>query len=267
MHRRELPHLSSELSQKRLEKANSLLGAGVVARILAFALYLLGANRSALAQYVGLPLDTLKSLLQRMLKDGLPALEDRRRKSSTFLPHAPVPQPEPKLVIGEDTLVVHLDPERKITMPRHNPIQCRAVLLTMLDARLLGLEEVADGIGLSTERARKLKAKLLENDLDALIDQRRGQQRDYRVTPEVKAEIIQQYILNLQTNAGTSAEQLRDDLDERCQIKLAPRTIGLHVAKLALQRIRGSLPELLATLKKTEKDDRGGSPPVGFRQE
>ncbi len=42
MHRRELPHLSSEFSQKRLEKANSLLGAGVVARILAFALYLLG---------------------------------------------------------------------------------------------------------------------------------------------------------------------------------------------------------------------------------
>ncbi len=264
MHRRELPQLSSEYSRERLEKASSLLGAGVVARILAFALYLLGANRTALAQYVGLPLDTLKSLLQRMLRDGLPALEDRRRKAAAFLPHAPVPQPKPRLVIEQDALVVHLEPGRKISIPRHNPIQCRAVLLTMLDARLLGLEEVAAGIGLSTERVRKLKAKLLEGDLLALIDQRTGQQRDYRVTPEVKAEIIQQYVLNLQTSAGTSAEQLRDDLDERCQIKLAPRTIGLHVAKLGLQQIRGSLPKLLAALKKTERGDQGGEPPAGF---
>jgi len=264
MHRLELPELSSEFSRKRFESACKLLGTGVVTRILAFALYLLGANRTALAQYVGLPLDTLKSLLQRMLRDGLPALEDRRRKATTFLPHAPVPQPKPWLVIEEDALVVHLAPERKMTISRHNPIQCRAVLLTMLDAGVLGLEEVAAGIGLSSERTRKLKAKLLEDDLYALIDQRRGQQRDYRVTPEVKAEIIQQYVLNLQTNTGTSAEQLRDDLDQRCHIKLAPRTISLHVAKLGLQRIRGSLPELLATLKKTERGDREGEPPAGF---
>ena len=66
---RDLPQLSYERSQKRLERATGVLGAKVVTRLLAFSLYLLGANRDALAGCLGIRLETLKSLVKRGFSD------------------------------------------------------------------------------------------------------------------------------------------------------------------------------------------------------
>lgn len=249
-----IPDLSVQRSKSRIEKANHILGPGVVLRILGFALYLLGANRTELARFLDMPLDTLKSLLQRSFSDGLPALEDRRHKSSTFLPPAPA-EFKPRLLVEEDSLVIHFDERSRIKIPRQNPIQCRTVLLTMMRDNLLSLDEVAQGLGLSSDRLRKLNRELLRHDVQALLDQRKGQRQNYRVSPEVKAELIQQYVLNLQAHTATSSEQLSKDLAQRCQIRLAARTIRLHVAKLGLGQIRNSLPQLLATVKKTQPSD------------
>ncbi len=49
----------SELSEKRLGKANKILGEKVVKRILAFALFLLGSHRRATAELLNIPQDTL----------------------------------------------------------------------------------------------------------------------------------------------------------------------------------------------------------------
>ncbi len=252
---RDLPKLSFERSQGRLEKARGVLGGNVVTRLLAFSLYLLGANREALAGFTGIRLEALKSLVKRGYSDGLPALEDRRTMSSTFLPsQAFSPKLEPKVLVESETLVVQLNEETRMEIPLRNHIQCRTVLLTMAESKLLSLDEVAKAVGLSAERVRKLKTKLAKKDvIEALVDQRKGQQQDYRVTPEIKAELIQQYIVNLQSESRTSSEKLKDDLSSRCNIVIAPRTIRLHVAKLGLARIRDSLPQLLAQVKKTAK--------------
>lgn len=260
LNNQELPPLSPAASRRRIDQATRILGAEVVARILALALYLLGARRKAVAELLGIPLETVKSLVQRVFSDGLPALEDRRRKGSTFAPPIEAVQPETtcKLLVEQDKLVVELNEARRIEIPRRNAIQCRTVLMTMLEAKLLNLGEVAKAVGLSMERVRKLSKKLYRSDVSALIDQRQGQQQDYRLTPEVKAELIQQFVLNLQTNAGTSSKQLSEDLEKRCQIKVAGRTIRQHAAKLGLGQIRRSLPKLLTGLKKTPESDHGG---------
>jgi hypothetical protein len=250
---RDLPQLSYERSQKRLERATGVLGAKVVTRLLAFSLYLLGANRDALAGCLGIRLETLKSLVKRGFSDGLVALEDRRRSLSTFLPRqAPVAELRPKVSLEPETLVVEFDEGTRMRIPLRNRIQCRTVLLTMAGSKLLSVDEVADGLGLSAERVRKLKTKLAQDDVvEALVDQRSGQQRDDRVTPEVKAELIQQYVVNLQTEGRTSSEKLKDDLSNRCNIEITSRTIRLHVAKLGLPLLRDSLPQLLSEVKKT----------------
>lgn len=248
---RDLPPLSYERSQKRLERATSVLGAKVVKRLLSFSLYLLGANRDALAGCLGIRLETLKSLVKRCFSDGVAALEDRRGGFSTFLP-SQAPALKPKASLEPDTVVVEFDEGTQIRIPLRNRIQCRTVLLTMAGSKLLSVDEVADVLGLSAERVRKLKTKLAQHDVvEALVDQRSGQQRDYRVTPEIKAELIQQYVVNLQTEGRTSSEKLKDDLSNRCDIKIASRTIRLHVAKLGLPLIRDSLSQLLSEVKKT----------------
>lgn len=258
-----LPQLSPGSSQRRIDRATDILGAEVVSRILALAMYLLGAKRKALAEFLAIPLDTVKSLVQRVFSDGLPALEDRRRKASTFMPRTVEPEMRCKLFLEQEKVVVEFNEATRIEIPRRNPIQCRTVLMTMLESKLLGIGEVAKAIGLSMERVRKLGKKLYQSDVFALIDQRRGQLQDYRFTPEVKAELIQQFVLNLQTNVGTSSKQLSEGLEKRCQIKVAGRTIRQHGAKLGLGHIRRSLPKLLTALKKTPESDHGSQSAPG----
>jgi hypothetical protein len=248
---RELPQLSPEQCRRRLEEAKRALGEAVLNRLLGFALFSLGANRRAVAELVQLPQPTLQSVTERVLRDGLPALEDRRSKSSTLLPRATPKSPPLRLRIEQNTLVVQVNEHQELVIPRQNVVQCRTVLLSMLECGLLGAGEVASGLGISTERVRQLRTRLHEGDAKELIDQRKGQQQDYRVSQEVKAEIIQQYVLNLQTDGRTSSDALRNDLLERCAIALSARTIRLHVNNLGLRRIRDSLPQLLAQVKKT----------------
>jgi hypothetical protein len=265
---RNMPELSRERSRQRLDRASRVLGEKVVSKLVALALYLLGAKLERLGEFSGIRVETLKALFKRSLVDGLPALEDRRRRSSTFLPQvSPAGTVKAKLVVKQETLVVQLDDEVQIETRHQNPIQCRAVLLTMLDSGLLTLDEVATGLGLSTERVRKLRTKLLEGDVEALIDQRRGRQRDLLMTPEVKGEVIQQYVLNLHTGTSTSSRQLTEDLADRCHIDLAERTIRLHVGKLGLRQIRSSLPALLEAVKKTPEPAGKGKSPARSDQE
>lgn len=247
---RELPLLPVEQRRRRFDAAARALGGDVLVRLLAFALYTLGANRRSIAELVGLPIPTLQSVTERVFRDGLPALEDRRRGSSTFLAQAEEEARPMAIRIEQESLLIQFGEKQQVVIPRRNAVQCRTVLLTLLESGLLGVGEVAHGLGLSTERVRQLKKKLVEEDAKALIDQRQGQTHDYLVTAATKAEIIQQYVANLLTNGSTSSENLRIGLSGR-KIELAPRTIRFHVEKLGLRLIRGSLPRLVDEVKKT----------------
>lgn len=248
---RDLPPMSALSSQKRLDQAAAALGATVLSRILAFALYLLGADLTALARYVDMPLDTVKSLMKRMLREGLPALEDRRRKTSTFMPREEATGKPCKLLVTEETFVVQLDGARRIELSRRNPVQCRTILLTLLHAELLDSEEVAQALGLSMERLRKLRKKLVTGDVNAVLDQRTGQKKDYLFTPEIKSELVQQFVLNAITGQSTSSSAIAGHLLQRCEVALPERSIRFHLKKLGLSRIVHSLPALVRAQKKT----------------
>jgi hypothetical protein len=109
---------SPGLSESRIDQAQQTLGAAVVQRILCFALYLLGVNRNAIAQLLSIPLETAKSVIKAVNRDGLGALEDRRRRFSTFLPRV---QKEPTPITlreEEDYVVVDLGVDKILCSSR-----------------------------------------------------------------------------------------------------------------------------------------------------
>ena len=96
---------SPRLSKNRTDQAQQTLGSVVVQRILCFGLYLLGLNRRAIGQSLNIPSETAKSIIKAVNKDGLGALEDRRRRFSTFLPKTR-PDPLPITLIEEEDHIV-----------------------------------------------------------------------------------------------------------------------------------------------------------------
>jgi len=243
---------SPRLSENRISQAQKTLGSNVVQRILCFALYLQGVNRKAIAQLLSIPLETAKSIIKAVNRDGLEALEDRRRRFSTFLPRV---QPEPVSITlrdEEDHVVVDLGVgDRSLKLSRRDPLQLKIVLLSMLNNGLLLKRDVAEAIKLTASHTATLARRLNEEGARSLVDRRQGQKQEYRVPAPVKAELVQQFAVDIITSGQTSGSKISTELKERCNISLPARTVRHHLAQMGLREIKQSLPQLLAGVKKT----------------
>jgi len=74
--------------------------------------------------------------------------------------------------------------------------------------------------------------------------------RQYRVTAPVKAELVQQFAVDIITSGQTSGSKISSELKERCNIAVPARTVRHHLAQMGLREIKESLPQLLAVVKK-----------------
>ncbi len=242
---------SQRLCDNRIEKAKETLGARVVDKILAYALFLLGAHRSSISPQVDMPAGTVRSLVRSINNRGLVALEDQRCLTSSFKP-PPQPLPlTPTAEIDASELTIDFGTSNLVLrMPSSNVAQGRVVLLTLLNAGLVESSQVADVLRLSNDRVGRLARRLQKEDVKGILDNRRGHQHDYLFTPEVKAELIQQFVLDVVSQGHTSGEQLAQKMAERLHRPFSARSVLHHLANLGLSSIKKTLPELLADAKK-----------------
>jgi hypothetical protein len=202
-----------------------------------------------------MPADSARTIIKNIHKNGIPAFEDRRFHTSTFLPQA---QQSNQLKIDiqseeEGICIGFGDDTQKVRIPGNNPLQLRALLLTLVNSELLSIQQASEHLQLSTVQTRTLAKKIQEEDVGCLMDKRKGHIKEYVFDSEIKAEMIQQYIANLVNNKKTSSQALSEDLKERCHIDLSSRTIRFHVEKMGLSKIRKSLPHLIDRFKKNSK--------------
>jgi len=239
-----------------MDRARESLGAGLIQRILCFALYLLGLNRSAIGRTLGIPRDTAKSIIKAVKRDGLGALEDRRLKRSTLLRKQASPEPPPiTLQKDEDHLVVDFGiRDRAIKLCRQDPLQMKTVLLSMFNSGLLSTRQVAEAIESTPSHTAALGRRLQEQGALSLVDQRQGQKEDFVVNSSVKAELIQQFAVDVITSGRTSSTAISEKLKERCGIVVPDRTVRHHLSRMGLGSIKRSLPQLVAAVKKTSNN-------------
>ena len=244
---------SPNLAAQRLANAELTSSLPELKRLLCFALYLLGANRTAIAGSLDLPLDTAKSILKTLQRDGLSALEDRRQRRSFLLPPPPqTPVAEVDLSKQGNDHVIQLGSSAlSLTISQKNRLQLRTVLLTFLQNGLLSKEAVAEQLNLSAGHVVHLAQELHDNDVSVLIDKRQGQQDPYRVDGEMLRLIIEQFIIDLVSEGKTSGKELCQHLHERRDVELKERTARHHMEKLGLIELKRTLPKQLSDLKKT----------------
>jgi len=246
---------SAAVSNRRLKKAHASLGTNVVSRIIGYTFFLLGAKREDIAQYLHMPLGTFFSFLTRVDRYGILAFGDRRRSLSIETVRAETPL-KVTLDVTEESFIIQLSRnEEAIRIPRQNILQCKVILLSFLDTGLLSAKEISEVLGFSARHTRDLKNRLYDQDAYCLIDKRKGQLQDYRFTPDVKAELIQQVAANTVTNRPTSSRVISEQVNKRCGLDLTDRSVRLHMKNLGLRKISKSLPILIEDLKKTPKND------------
>jgi len=149
-------HFSKTHSNKRIEKAYEGLGVKIITRIIGFTLFLLGAKREDIAQYLQISMGTFLSFLTRADQYGLLAFEDRRKSAckKVVTTEAPV---KVSLAVTEQNVIIQLGGNnQEIIIPRKNLLQCKVILLTFVNNGLLTAKEVSDVLGFSVRHTRDL---------------------------------------------------------------------------------------------------------------
>ena len=140
---------------------------------------------------------------------------------------------------------------KSLRIPVTFRVQARTVLLSLVNAGLLSVQETATALGIHAAHCRELARKLASHDVvESLIDKRQGQKQDYRVGPEQKAEFIQELAARAITGQSMSSDVLAEVVNERTQAGMSARTVRWHIQKLGLTHIKETLPQLIETLKK-----------------
>jgi len=243
-------------SQKRIKKALLLIPELVLKKMLFFSLYLLGARLSAIASLVGMPEESGKTVIKRILQGGLPALGDRRQSTKTYEYQLPRPATRNQQVSvikeGDSCLITFFDSEQQIKILQKHKVHLRSVILTLLQAGLISAKTASSTLGITAAHCRDLSEKLLNEDVtEVLSDKRRGQTNDLLVNSQVKAELIQQFAARSIAGYSVSGKALAEAVNSNLQTSISDRTIRWHMKKLGLMEIKKSLPNLVNSLKKT----------------
>lgn len=247
---------SPNKSQERFRRALLIFPSQVLNRVLFFALYLLGARMNEMASLVDMPEESVKTIISRIMKDGVPAFLDRRKSTKTSgLQSSPTKEPQASALIEDNYCVITFeDKEHQLKIPLKHRVHLKSVLLSLLQANLLTSQTVSSIVGISATHCRTLSTKLMNDGVnEVLIDKRKGQKLDFRIVPSVKAALIEHFAARAVTGHSTASHVLAEIINDKEKTAISARTIRWHMNKLGLMTIKKTLPELVDTLKKTSE--------------
>lgn len=243
---------SVDLSESRLTKAQLVFGEKVLKRIIVFSLYMLGVRRIEIAQAVKLPENTVRTMLKTISRNGVASLLNRRKKRFEVMEDT-----VSKLSKKENIEITERNDRYQISINgtdifilKSNRDQLKAMVLTFAENGLITKIYAGKILNISSSHVGYLINNVTENDLSCLIDQRKGQQKNFVFTPEIKSELIVQFAVNATTGRSTSSPVLAKDIEQRTSHELSPRSIRFHINSLGLKGKAAQLWELVG-LKKT----------------
>jgi hypothetical protein len=239
-------------SQERINKALLVFPRALLMRLLAFSLHLLGAERKAVAALVGMPEQSVKTVVRLAMCDGFPALRDRRGSGGP--PVAKVSPSSLRITARRQGgwYLVEFGPSAKVLrIPFGFRVQAKTVLLSLVNAGVLSCKRAPPRWDPYRTLPCALPKAAGQDVVESLVDKRQGQKRDYLVGSQQKAEIIQQLAARAITGRSTSSDVLAEAVNKRTQARVSARAVRWHIQKLGLTHIKQSLPQLVETLKKT----------------
>ena len=228
---------SLNLSENRLNKVQFVFGEKVLKRIIVFSLYILGVRRTEISKVVKLPENTVRTMLKTICKYGAIALLNRRNKSletTKDLDRNSSKKESVEIAERKDRYQISIN-GTDIFILKSNRDQLKAMVLTIAENGLISKTHAGKILNISSSHVGFLINKVAKNDLSCLIDQRRGQQKDFVFTPEIKSELIVQFTVNAATGRSTSSPALAKDLEQRTSHELSQRSIRSHINSLGLK--------------------------------
>lgn len=240
MHCPQLPDEQSlAVGERRLERAALSLGPDVLQRLIIFVLYVLGFNRDSIARLFGYQVPGVKTLVDRVFTNGLDGLYDHRRTGGTS-----EKRDAATVTDAEDHKQVNIS-GTVIFVPKHDLLARKIIGVTLVESELLSNTEGAAILDYTPQAFGRLRERYRLKGSAGLIDQRRGQQSDFKVTPEIKAALVYDICQRARDGVALTSRDLCEAINRQFpESKISERTIRHHLIQLGL------LPQLRRELVK-----------------
>ncbi len=227
------PQLPNEQSlavgEKRLERAALSLGPDVLQRLIIFVLYVLGFNRDMIARLFGYQVSGVKTLVDRVFNNGLEGLCDHRRTGGAGEKKDAV-----AITDAEDHKQVDIS-GTVISVPKHDLLARKIIGVTLVESELLSNNEGAAILDYTPQAFGRLRERYRLQGSAGLIDQRRGQQSDFKVTPEIKAALVYDICQKARDGITFSSKDLCEAINQQFpDSKISQRTTRRHLTQLGL---------------------------------
>ncbi|MHA1875717.1 MAG: hypothetical protein ACTSUC_04650 [Promethearchaeota archaeon] len=245
-------------SKLRLDKAKKFFGEKVLVNILCLCLYLFGMKRNIIALILGISENTVRAKIRIFFMDGADSLHDRRERGGVenIKQQAPASNLRGNITVEKNAAVTIINlGETPLTIPNTNHLQIKVVLLTLVENKLITKSEGSRILNISSNHISHLCNNLTEKDITCLIDHRKGLQKEYKFTPEVKSELIEEFVVSSLMGRSISGRSIAEHLSKKMQVFVSERSARLHMQKLGINRIKKSLPERYNLEKKTLRNN------------
>lgn len=185
------------------------------------------------------------------MRDGISAFFDRRKKNDYM--QLTVEKNEKVYVEQKDDRSIISIGNAALSINRNNKLQFKALILILADNRLITKKTAGILLNVSSSHIGYLCGKLANEDLTCLIDKRQGQMKDYVFKPEIKSELILQFVTNASSNSKTSGNAIASALNERTKMNLSERSIRYHLSKLGLKGMAEKIRNIICPQKKNSR--------------
>ena len=226
--------------QKRLDKAIDRLGEDVVKRILGFSLYTLGYSYEWINKHIGMPEAGMKLIVGEIYDNGVERFIDKRKKDSYSINIKASPT---KSIPSKVTLIENSNNEFfeftstgpiSLNIRKDDHLSKKIISLLFLESNLLNQKEVSEILGCQRQAVHRNQMNLKSMGVKGLYDNRLGQKKDYKYSPDHKSKIIHEFFLAILENKLPSKINITKRLNEKSPDLYSQRSVADHLKKMGL---------------------------------
>lgn len=245
----------SEIKQQcRIEAAKSALGEQTVNRILAFSNYLMGAPRNQIAEAFNYSVPGLASMVQRIQQHGTAAFSYNQGPRTDNKPRLIEPQAmasatskaaiESNIEANILNIKINNPLELKISFnPEHTADQI--FIVKCQQAGIITIQQAADFLQKTSNQIQTMIRKLKQTGgVEAVQDQRHGQQQTYKFSDEAKSNLFYYFFEDLIIHRSISSIRIHNKLSQHLKIAISDRMIRSYLENIGLSAIKPRLIEL-----------------------
>ena len=193
-------------AQSRISQSNTYIGSDVTARMLRYSLYTLGFSYRFISKNLNISEAGLKTLVQEVHKKGIIRLLDKRKveisSASSDTTKQSIPEGIGRTIETSETgeyNEFHFNAPLSIKLKKTDKLSKKVLTSILVNAGALKQIDAAKTLNCNRLAVNSNCKKFKAEGAEGLIDKRIGQRSDYKITSEVKYDIIKEYLSSVFT--------------------------------------------------------------------